>query len=469
MILSSERYSILLQLTSFFTSKLHLLVESKMFMSRLYSEVLKKIIFPIADSIMRTNIIKYYQQIKNMSNWSKGTINEWQNTRLQKLISHAYNNTKYYKNLFDKIGMNPKSVRKKDLLDLPILTKNDIVENYSDLVPENIAQIHHKEASTGGSTGDPLRYLLDYRSWSFFHANTIFNWEKTRYRYGDKYVALGSTSLLVNQPKSPSQIIYYTLKNKVGLNGINMSEQVCEKYLQFIKKRKIKYVYGYASAIYLLASYALRNDISLELFACFPTSEVLTDLYRSTIRRAFNCDIVNFYGARDGGITAFEHEKNCFEVGYSSIVTVKEKDQNNIGSALLTDLFNFAIPLINYQLGDQVQLNDNNDYPYNGQIINHIFGRTSDVIRLENGHVLTGPGFTVLFKDLPVEAYSIEQVGSNSLICKIKRYDGYEEEHDNLINETIQKYAGEHINISIEYVNEFELTSSGKRRYFISG
>ena len=66
---------------------------------------------------------------------------------------------------------------------------------------------------------------------------------------------------------------------------------------------------------------------------------------------------------------------------------------------------------------------------HNGQAINKVFGRTSDVIRLENGRVLTGPGFTILFKDMPVEAYSIEKNGENSIKCYIKRQTDYNKKH----------------------------------------
>ena len=200
--------------------------------------------------------------------------------------------------------------------------------------------------------GDPMKYFLDIESWSFSNANYILNWEKTGYNYGDNYIALGSSSINVNQKKSIKHFLYYRLKNKVSFNGINMSNEVCNEYLEYIKQHKIKYIYGYASAIYLLSKYAEKHSIKVNINACFPTSEILTPLYRETIEKSFNCPVINCYGANDGGITAFEHQVGFFEVGYNSIVRIYEKDANMMGSALLTDLLNYAMPLINYQLGD---------------------------------------------------------------------------------------------------------------------
>ena len=434
-----------------------------------YSNLLKILILPLSDKAMKTDIMHYYKEIKKMQNWSPEEIENWQNEKLQKLVQQAYENTEYYQELFDNNNIDYREIKSRsDLKRIPVLTKEKIRENFNKLIPQNIDNINYKKSATGGSTGDPMKFLLDKRSWSFSNANNIINWEKTNYNYGDKFIALGSTSLFVNKSKSLKHLIYYKLKNKIGLNGINMSEEVCKNYIEFIKKEKVKYIYGYASAIYLLAKYVSENNIILNISACFPTSEILTNLYRDTIVEAFNCKIVNCYGAHDGGITAFEHEKGYFLVGYNSIITIKNKDKNNTGSALLTDLLNYAMPLINYQLGDELQIDENKNYPYNGQIINHVFGRTSDVIRLENGNVLTGPGFTILFKDLPVEAYSIEKNDYNSLLCNIKKQANYKKEHENLIFSTLKKQAGTEIKISIKYVDEFELTRSGKRRYFIS-
>ena len=289
-------------------------------MSKRYSNVLKRMILPLGDVVMGTNLKAYYQLIIKMQTWSKDEIFNWQNTRLHDLISHAYSNTDYYHNIFNKNGINPHDIKTiEDLEIIPDLTKKDIINNFEKLIPKNIQRIRHIVSSTGGSTGDPMKFLLDKDSWSFSNANNIINWERTSYNYGDKFIALGSTSINVDGKLSLKHRLYYKLKNKIALSGINMSDEVCKEYLTFIINHKIKYVYGYASAIYLLARYAKANNIYPSIDACFPTSEILTPVYRETIERAFSCKIVNCYGAHDGGITAFEHQKDFFEVGYNSI------------------------------------------------------------------------------------------------------------------------------------------------------
>ena len=437
--------------------------------SNIYTGIHKNYITPIADLLFGTRVDYYCRYIKKMNNFSKQKINAWQNKMLRQLITHAYENTEYYRILFDRNNINPYSIKtKSDLKLIPSLTKEDIRNNYNSLIPENIDKIKHLKASTGGSTGVPLKYLLDIHTWSFHIANGIVNWQRSGYNYGDKYLALGSTSLFVNKSQPFKIWMYYKLKRKIGLCGIVMSDKICEEYLDIINKHNVTFIYGYASSIFLLAKYAIKKNIEIYIRACFPTSEILTDNYRSTIAKAFNCEVLNSYGARDGGISSFEHKKGFHEVSYNSIVNLVDVDNSNIGSSSLTSLLNLAMPLINYDHGDAYRINEerNKDYPYNGQIINEIIGRTSDVIRLVNGNVLTGPGFTILFRDLPVEKYSIEIDKDTSILCKIKKLPDYSESDEKIIIETISKHAGEGITIKIEYVEDFELTNSGKRSYF---
>jgi phenylacetate-CoA ligase len=434
-------------------------------MRKIRSILIKNCIFPIADYFMETKISYFLSEIKRLNNISRKEVISWQNNKLKELVSHSYENSFYYKKLFRSLNLTPDDINSiDDLKKIPILTKKDIRDNFKDLIPCNINKIPHKTASTGGSSGNPLIYLLDNKSWSYSVANTIYNWERTNYNYGDKYIALGSSSLFVNKQMSIKHKLYYKLKNKIGLSGINMSDDVCKKYIQTIRKRKIRFIYGYASSIYLLAKYTIENKVVLDIDSCFTTSEVLTNNYRIMIESAFNCNIVDCYGAKDGGITAFAFKEGFYEVGYNSLVFLVKNDSSEFSEVLLTDLFKYSMPLINYKLGDLVTIDENNNekYEYNGQLINSVDGRSSEIIYLENGSTLTGPGFTILFKDLPVEYYFIEKKGLNTIECSIIRLSEFDSSHESIIRSTFRKQMGENSTLKIHYIKNANISSSVK-------
>lgn len=435
----------------------------------LTSILLKKIVLPIADFAMKTSISSSRRTIKKLRKLSKDQLISWQEDRLRKLIHHAYTKTTYYSTLLNELNIKPDEIRTiTDLEKIPVLTKEIIRKNYNNLRAVNIEDIPHQETSTGGSSGDPLRYLLDNNSWSFTVANTIINWEKTKYKYGNKFVALGSSSLLVDNKTSFKHKIYYILKNKVSLNGINMSDSVCKEYTDIIRCNNIKYIYGYATSIYLLAKYCKSHGVNIKINCCFTTSEMLTVIYRETIKDAFSCEIMDCYGANDGGITAFSLKSGVYEVGYNCVFNLQDATNEGASEIVITDLFNYAMPIINYKLGDIIEINknQNTDYTYNGQLFNKIVGRSSEILQLENGSILTGPGFTILFKDMPVEYYLIEKIACDSIKCSVKRLPEFSEKHSEIIYTTFRKHIGPNSKFSLVYIDQINYLKNGKKEYF---
>ena len=63
----------------------------------------KNIVLPIADRAMHTKVFFYYKLIQKMQDYSSKEIESWQNKKLQELIHHAYQNTQYYRELFDEL------------------------------------------------------------------------------------------------------------------------------------------------------------------------------------------------------------------------------------------------------------------------------------------------------------------------------------------------------------------------------
>jgi phenylacetate-CoA ligase len=434
--------------------------------------ILKNVILPLADMSMGTELVKTYHQIKDMNTWTRSDIEQWQNAQLRKLITHVYRNVAYYRSLMEELKLTPDDFRTKDDLEkLPVTTKAIIKKNYPNFIPKNLKKIPHMNSSTGGSTGEPLKFKSDLRLWSFINAHKIFSWEKVGYQYGDKVLTLGSTSLFSNDKPTLKRKIYNQLRGYYPRNGVNLSDAVCQEYVDLIRKNNIWYLYGYASSLFLLASYCEKYNIQLSMGACFPTSEILTDTYREILSRVFNCKVMDSYGARDGGITSFEISRNRHHIGYNSIIEIYDQFSPTGGKLLATDLYNYSFPFIRYEIGDEVEMLDNqqlSDSDYNGQIITEILGRITEIIKLENGNVLTGPGFTILFRNLNVLGYRIQKIGEMHIVCEIIKGEDYSVHEEKLIQDTIIRHAGDNCIVDLVYKEKFELAPSGKRNYFIS-
>lgn len=437
-------------------------------MGKLKETLLLKAILPVSDVFFHTHLASWYKRIKKMLGWKPEAILDWQTSQMRNLIQDAYRYSPYYHKLFDSLSLSPEDIRTPDdLKKIPPLTKEIIASHYDEILLQGKRGLHYKHASTGGSTGNPTRYVKDNDSWGFDNAFNILMWERAGYHYGDQFLAMGSSSIFPTQKKSLKHSLFYGLKGKIPFNAMNMSDERMEACIRLIKRNDIHFIYGYASSIFLLAKYVEDHHLGTELSikACFPTSEILTDVYRSTIERVFGCIVSDMYGAHDGGVVA-HNIAGGFKVGYNCIV--QTMDDLPSGPALLTDILSTSFPFIRYQLGDEVSLGEGYGSEFNGQIISSVIGRTSDVIRLENGRVLTGPGFTILFSKLRIKGYRMYKSGPMEITVEVVKGDGYGPDDDELITGTLHKHAGDDSRIVILHKDAVETRRNGKNLYFLN-
>ena len=436
-------------------------------MAKIKEFILLKIVIPIVDMMMGMKIKYWYREIKRLNSLSRDEITEWQNRQFRDLIRFAYEHTVYYKEVIDKSGYSIDDFTStKDVCRLPILTKEIIRQRYSDIIPDNITKIPHRKRSTGGSTGEPLRFIIDENTWGYVTAAKIHAWKTTGFHYGEPFLSFGSTSLFRVNKKKRLHDIYYKLRNAIALNGMNMEDSICRKYLEIARKKRVKYIYGYASSIYILASYVKKHNVKYKLNAVFTTSEVLTPEYRQVIEEAFGTKVMDCYGAHDGGITAFEIQRGSYFVGYNTFCEVENPSE--ISTLYCSNLIDFAFPMLRYEVGDAVVMDNSANTHYNGQIIKKIEGRTGDIIRLKNGHTITNPGFTVVFKQFNVKAYRIKQLSESSLVVTLAVLPNFKKGEEVKIIDTIKKYAGDDCEIRVEYIDQFEPLENGKRRFIMS-
>ena len=426
------------------------------------------VIYPLAEKVKHTNSMVWYKRIQDMNTWSREKIKVWQEAQLQRIVHQAYEHTVYWRRVFDERGLKPSDIQTaEDLKKLPIITKDDIRAHYEKLVPDNAEQFRHRVGKTGGTTGEPMQFLDDENVWGYVSANKIIAWRTTGYRFGDPFMALGSASIFKKKASFVRRAID-AIRNERAYNSMNLDGELCRKYIEILEKQHIHYIYGYASAIYLVAKYALDHKIDMShMRGAFTTSENLTDVYRETIEKAFGCRVMDCYGARDAAVTAYEITPGNYHLGYSAILEVVDEFEPGKGTLIATNLLNMAFPLLRYDYGDAGEL-DNNCPDYNGQVLHKIYGRVSDVLRLDNGHVLTSPGFTILMRNFDVKAYDIQKLSGSLVRMQVVVGENWTKADEKKLIKEMERFCGEGCAFSLEYVEKFEPLKNGKRRYFMN-
>jgi len=425
--------------------------------------------FPLLDLLGHTCIRKALKEVMVFEYAKRNMIAEYQLFKLRKLLRHSYENVPYYKRLFKEIKLiNFEKFSFDDLKSIPKLTKKIIKNNELDLKSLKTKNIYFKKASTGGSSGEPLRFLLDLNSWSYSWANNFRGWGYINYKIGDKMMVLGSSSLFENNKKSKEQFLLHKIWRFYPYNGMNMSDDVCRNYTKFIKEKKIMFLYGYSSSIFLLAKYIQKNKIKIKLKGVIPTSEISPPYYKQYFSEVFNCKVVDSYGASDGGITANQCEYGNFHLSESCIVI--NEGNINPGKILVTDLHNYIMPFINYEVGDIMFLSDEMCKCGRNQFLaKEILGRENSIMEFYNGKKITGPGWTILFKDRNINKYRMIQLTKKSILLEIETNKFYSKNiEEKLILSSLKRHIGNNVDIRIKYINKLEYLKNGKASYFIS-
>jgi len=214
-------------------------------------------------------------------------------------------------------------------------------------------------------------------------------------------------------PASPVTRIYYLLKNKRYVDSFQVTPDRSEKLIRKYNRFKPKLLYGYPSSINYLICMANASKRKLSAPRIIVThAENLYDEIAVNIRTAFpEVNIVNQYWSSEANIAVSCPEGRIHIDEDTVICEVINKDENDVGDLLVTNLYSYDFPLIRYQIGDRVRLS-NEECPCGrkSRVIDHIEGKEMDYIDLPDG------------RHIPVIGLSLAQFGENILSSQLIYY-----------------------------------------------
>ena len=214
--------------------------------------MLHKLVFGFGYFLKRPKVIWYYNGFQKSQWQSFKYLKNQQEIRLRKLIDFAYKNIPYYTKLFNRLGVKLTDIITiKDLEKLPILTKQIIKKKWQDFIPKGINKLKYLNGSTGGSTGNPLKYRMSKKDYERGDALLYRGWGYGEYRLGDKVAIIAGSSLISTTKSESRKEIQEIFLNQRFYSSFDMSEENLFRYFKDINSWKPKFIRGYASSIYL--------------------------------------------------------------------------------------------------------------------------------------------------------------------------------------------------------------------------
>lgn len=429
---------------------------------------------------------KYYDFLEESQWWSIDKLKEYQDKKLRNLINHAYRNVPYYRELFDQRGIRPEDIRTSDdLVRLPILTKDIIRKNF----PENITSVSERPSgeavwTTGGSTGEPLKFFGDTRSSSIAWASFFRYCRWMGYEWGDSFAVFWRAQAHTGHTQKWHQrALDWLQKTRIPnvhyFNASTMGEEHLKQYVLKLSRLKPQVLRGYVSALTCLAEYYIREPIeSIRPKVITTTAEVLSPHDRELLRRSFGADVFDQYGSAECMGVAFECPEHAGLHTTMEHCVVESVDEhgNRVadgekGMLVVTDLDNHTMPFIRYMNGDVGS--------YEGRVcgcgrglrlMDYVDGRSIDMIRGVNGSSAHGLFFVTVLQELGwlekygVKDFEIVQKAPDRLDCSFvcDTNPGGSGEAD-FIRLCCQHFG--QMQINIRFVDRIVPGPSGKRRY----
>lgn len=443
----------------------------------MYSALFRRLVFPALDRVNGTRIHAILGQLEETEGWSRAQLEELQGRKIDAMLGWVREHSPFYRDFWQKAGDDRRAASAYPLLDeLPIVRKAELREAVeAGIFPEPDFGGQAIRVNTSGSTGRPMIFYRSKEQESWFWATRIRMWKWAGYVPGEPYMAI-NLNVRTGLKKRLQDLLF-----RCTYLTYNADTQDSERIVELLRGRGIRHINAFSSTLLVLAQHMARHGIpNPGVTALTATGDNLAPPQRELIARAFGVPVTDYYGAGGEGVHLASqcrindryhlHLENAIT---EVIVDGRPAKAGEVGTIVVTQLDNQAMPLVRYELGDLATVGDETpcacgrDFP----TLLDIQGRACDMIYTPSGGALLPQFFFIAaFKFLDkVYRYQIVQDAIDHLTIKLVAEEGCDRRQCEVsLRENIAKAAGDVFTMDFEWVDEIPLTAAGKPRPVIS-
>ena len=396
---------------------------------------------------------------------------QYQEIELGRVLQFAVEHVPAYRKLRQKV----ESLKPRDaLMEFPLLDKDTVQANQHDYLPKDFESIPHYETSTGGTSGNQLKVLLDDNSQSVETAFMHRQWKRVGYSTKARKATFRGVPFTNLKPGVYWQ--HNPIYNELQFSPFHMSEKNLGLYVDQILRYAPSYFHGYPSALDSLAEYVLRHNLTSKfdnIVAVFLGSEGASIGQRRRIELAFQTRVYSWYGHSERVVLAGECEKNSTYHHFPDYGLLEIVDDEGIacdkegqrGEIVGTGFLNRCMPLIRYRTGDYAtRLDSQCDCGRCWDRFTDVEGRwKQDVVVGKSGAKISVAALNMhgpLFEKVVRYQYLQEKQGE--CILKIMAAPNFSEQDRLAIELAYRDKVGEEVSFKAKIVDQIPLTLRGK-------
>lgn len=338
-----------------------------------------------------------YDTLMESQYWPADRLRDLQRQHLARLARHARDNVPFYRDRLDVLFDSRGNVDWSRWNEVPIVTREDLGNSGEEMLSRSIPAAHGAttRATTSGSTGIAITALTtqyagmaakmaSHRGQSWHGTD----WTKDILFYMEEKpegawpnVEIGPSWGPPWMPKSTGRFL--------RLNGDTPPRYV----LEYIAAHgEVGYLSCRAKVAQVVALESMRLGLPAKLDGVFAFSTATYDDEREDIDRAFGAKVLSFYSSKEAHLMAYQCPvNNHLHITEEFVVVELLDDQGRpvpkgtLGQVVVTNLLNWAQPLIRYSHGDLAIEGEACSCGRTLRVIDKIAGRVSEMFRFPDG------------------------------------------------------------------------------------
>jgi phenylacetate-CoA ligase len=450
----------------------------------LYNSLARLVMAPAYDLMRGTHTMRSLHELEESQWWPLEQILELQSRRLQGLINYAYAHVPHYRRIMNARGIVPSDIRTAaDLSALPVLTRPYVQEHGSDLIAEGFPPGRMRPTRTSGSTGHPLKFYStreDQVDHGF--ARTIRALEWTGLSLGDRTAVVSRPRQHRNRQDRYLKGLSSRLKRSIPIDVETLSDSNLPRIIGFLSSAGIVGLGGYPNAIALLAGYIKDSDLRAPQMRSVVTGGgELLGHQRTLIREVFGTEPHSKYSSYE----VFEIACECgahegLHIAAEDVAVEIVDDRGNLlppgveGTILVTNLHNYAMPFIRYELGDSGMLLPG-ECPCGRTLprLGALVGRKTMSLVGRSGRRIS---FATLFLDrlanLDIRQCQVVQETFEDIVVRVVPPPTLTQQEIVVLRRKVramlEPILGDEFSLHVEFVDWIETTKAGKHAYVVS-
>jgi phenylacetate-CoA ligase len=361
-----------------------------------------------------------------------------------------------------------------DLAALPILEKQDIQEQRDSMVTRDWPASDLVPNQTGGSSGTPLSFFVHRDRLHSRAAATLRHNRWAGWNLGDRVALLWGAPRDRPAGSRKDCLRNLLLDRRLFLDAGHLTEARLATFAAALERFRPKVILAYAGAAALFARYLrARGGAVYRPRSIITSAEVLEPGDRQLIEDTFGCPVFNRYGCREVSVIASEcdHHTGLHTMAEGLVVEIVNAQgqpvrHGDVGSIVITDLLNRAMPLIRYRIGD-LGAWDKGPCPCGRSMprLRTVAGRVTDFLVGGDSRLVSGVFLaTYLVAHRPsLGQVQIMQEKAGQVLYRIRPGHAFQAEADlDYLHEKTRQHLGNDVVVDWELVDELKPEVSGK-------